>query len=158
MAGFAAFDEAQGAVGNKAAHGLARGPAGDVDCSSDPENGKPQPEFSFKAAVAEEMRVDGAVEHGHSQPREDEVFHLLPNMFSVGLFSIHGRDPVWEKRGGKAAALDNGARGVSRDEGLGHVGKKSCGNPSRRVVAKRILGTGMPGLFPWPEGLKAAFS
>src|SRR6267378_5599782 len=59
---FAALHQAQDAVPNEAAHRLADGRSGKVRTTSEPGEGELQPKLSLQAAVADEMRVDDAVD------------------------------------------------------------------------------------------------
>jgi len=39
--------------------------------------------------VAQEMRIDGAVNDGEAQPRDEQVFQLFPDLCGVGFFVFH---------------------------------------------------------------------
>jgi len=66
MTDFGAFDQAQDAEGDETAHGFAGRSTGGADSASEPLNGEAEPELAFEAAVAQEMRIDGAVEGGEA--------------------------------------------------------------------------------------------
>src|ERR1700730_591660 len=72
--GFVAWDQAQGAVGYEPAHGPAHRPGGQPDIACQPHKGKPEAEFAFQAAVAQEMRIDGALDDRKAQARCEQVF------------------------------------------------------------------------------------
>jgi hypothetical protein len=84
MTSFGAFDQAQSAESHEAADGFASRSTGDADGASEPLNGEAEAQLSFEATVAQEMGIDGAVEHGEAQLRDENVFHLLPDLSSVG--------------------------------------------------------------------------
>jgi len=86
---FASFDQAQSAMGDETPHRLSRWPAGQTDMASQPKNGKPEPELPFQAAVPQQMRIDGTLREGQAQPRDEMVFQVFPDLFSVGLFVFH---------------------------------------------------------------------
>jgi hypothetical protein len=56
---------------------------------------KAQAQLSLEAAMAQEMRIDGALEHGQAESRNDKVFHLLPDKFGVCLLGFHDHVPQW---------------------------------------------------------------
>jgi hypothetical protein len=60
--GFAALDHAQSVVGDETAHGLAHRICRETDIASHAHNRKLDAEFSFQAAVPDEMRIDGALD------------------------------------------------------------------------------------------------
>ena len=93
VAGFAAFDQAQSALGHEAADGLARGSAGEASTTGEPGNGEPEPEPPFETTMPQEMRIDSAVDDGETQPRDEEVLELFPDVFGVGFFVFHGSGP-----------------------------------------------------------------
>jgi hypothetical protein len=62
----AALHQAQDAVTDEAAHRLANGVVADTRTTSEPEDGELQPKLSLQAAVADEMRVDDAVDGRHA--------------------------------------------------------------------------------------------
>jgi hypothetical protein len=94
MTGLGAFDQAQSAEGQKAADGFAGRSTGDADGTGEPLNGEAEPQLSFQATVAQEMGIDGAVEHREAQSRGENIFHLLPDLGcvggGVGCFGFHG--------------------------------------------------------------------
>jgi hypothetical protein len=98
VAGFAAFDQAQGASGDEASHSGARRAIAKASAAGEPSHGKAESELAFQARVAQEMRVDGAVNDRQAQPRNEHVFQLFPEEFSVGLFVFHGLGPEWDCR------------------------------------------------------------
>src|SRR3989442_8424338 len=60
MAGLAAFEHAQSAMVNKAAHGRAHGFSTKASAAGEPGDGKAEPKLSLEAAVPHEMIVDDA--------------------------------------------------------------------------------------------------
>jgi hypothetical protein len=90
---FAAFHYAQGAMGHEAAYGLARGRAGNAGAAGKPLNGELKAAEAFEAAVAQEVRIDGAIGDGEAQPRNEKVFEVFPNLFGIGFFVFHGASP-----------------------------------------------------------------
>jgi hypothetical protein len=93
MAGFAAFEQAQSAVGNQTAHGPTGGVGGEASTAGEPGDGEAEPGASFETAVAEEMRIDGAVGDGQAQPGNEKVFEVFPDEFGVELFVFHNANP-----------------------------------------------------------------
>jgi len=79
MAGFAAFDQAQSAVGDQTAHGPTGGVGGEASTAGEPGNGEAEPGPSFETTVPEEMRIDGAVRVGQAQPGNEKVFEVFPD-------------------------------------------------------------------------------
>jgi hypothetical protein len=66
-----AFDQAQDAEIEEAPQGAARGHGTEADTAGEPGNGKTEAGAAFEAAVAQEMRVDGALGDGETQARDD---------------------------------------------------------------------------------------
>jgi hypothetical protein len=93
MAGFAAFEQAQSAVGDETAHGPTSGVGGEASTAGEPGNGEAEPGPSFETAVAEEMRIDGAVRDGQAQPGNEKVFEVFPDLCGVGFFVFHDASP-----------------------------------------------------------------
>ena len=56
-----------------------------------PGHGEAELELAFETAVAEEMRIDGAVGDGQAQAREEKVLELYPKMLDIQFFAFHGR-------------------------------------------------------------------
>ena len=90
VAGFAAFDQAQSAVGDQTAHGPTGGIGGEASTAGEPGHGEAEPGPSFETAVAQEVRIDGAVRDGQAQPGNEMVFELFPDLCGVGFFGFHG--------------------------------------------------------------------
>jgi hypothetical protein len=86
MPRFAALDHAQSVLGDEAADRLAHRTCGETDIASHAHKRKLEAEFSFQAAVAQEMRIDGALDDGQAQARRELVFQLFPDKFSVSVF------------------------------------------------------------------------
>jgi hypothetical protein len=84
MTSLGAFDQAQSAEGQEAADGFAGRSTGNADSAGEPLNGEAEPQLPFETAMAQEMGIDGAVEYGEAQPRDENVFHLLPDLSCVG--------------------------------------------------------------------------
>ena len=84
MAEFGAFEQAQNTERNEAANGFADRSTRDTNGAGEPLNGEAQARLSFKAAVAQEMRIDTAIEDGETQTRGENVFHLLPDLMGIG--------------------------------------------------------------------------
>jgi hypothetical protein len=79
MTGFAtAFEQAQCTSGDEAAHALACGPTREANTAGEPGNRKAEPKLPFKATVAQEMRIDRAVDYREAQPRDEKVLELFP--------------------------------------------------------------------------------
>lgn len=89
MTGFGAVDEAQSAESHESADGFAGRSPGDANGTGEPLNGEAETRLSFEAAVAQKMRIDGAIEHGKAQVRDENVFHLFPELGGVGNFVFH---------------------------------------------------------------------
>jgi len=79
MADFAAFDQAQNAVGDQTAHGPTGGVGGEASTAGEPGNGEAEPGLSFETAVPQEVRIDGAVRDGQAQPGDEKVFEVFPD-------------------------------------------------------------------------------
>lgn len=99
MAGFGALDQAQDPEVYEAADGFADRSTGNADGPSEPVDGEAEAWLGFEATVAEEMRVDGAVEHGEAESRSENVFHLLPDFGGIegGVeYVVFHVDPIGE--------------------------------------------------------------
>jgi len=96
MARFAAFEEAQNAASEKAADGVAGRSVGQASTASQPGDGKPEIGFAFEATVTQEVGVDGAVDDGKSETRDEEVFELLPDESGVEFGVFHGEFLKWQ--------------------------------------------------------------
>jgi hypothetical protein len=90
VAEFAATDEAERTEDDEAADGFTYGAGADADTAGEPGHGKAELEPAFETAVADEMRIDGAVGDGQAQPGEEEVLELNPEMLDVQFFAFHG--------------------------------------------------------------------
>src|SRR5260370_19678353 len=91
MAGFAAFDKTQSAVGDQTAHGATGGVGGQASTTGEPGNGEPEAGLSFETAVPQEMRIDGAVRDGEAQAGNEMVLELFPDLCGVGFIVFHGQ-------------------------------------------------------------------
>ena len=89
MTGLGAFDQAQSAEGEEAADGFAGRSTGNADSAGEPLNGEAEAQLPFETAMAQEMGIDGAVEYGEAELRDENVFHLLPDFGSVECFVFH---------------------------------------------------------------------
>jgi hypothetical protein len=90
VAGFTATDEAERTEDDEAADGFTHGAGADADAAGKPGHGEAELELAFETAVADAMRIDGAVGDGQAQPREEEVLKLYPKLFDVQFFAFHG--------------------------------------------------------------------
>ncbi len=90
VAGFAAFDQAQSAVGDQTADGPTGGVGGEASTAGEPGHGEAEPGPSFETAVPQEVRIDGAVRDGQAQAGNEMVFELFPDLCGVGFFGFHG--------------------------------------------------------------------
>jgi len=88
VSAFAVFNT-QSALRHEAAHGTARSRAAEASSVGDPGNRKAEAEPPFQAAVPQEMRIDGAVDHGKAQARHEIVFQVFPELFGVRFFVFH---------------------------------------------------------------------
>ena len=112
-----ALNQAQSAECQEAAEGFASRSGGEADAAGEPLNRKVEAGFSFEAGVAQEIGIDRAVEYGQAEPRDERVFHLLPDFgrvggrvgSGVGHFGFHGQVPE-EGSGSWAGAQDRAAR------------------------------------------------
>jgi hypothetical protein len=55
----------------------------------EPRNGKAHANFSLKAAMAKEMKIDRTVDRRQPETRHHKVLDLLAHLFSVGFFVFH---------------------------------------------------------------------
>ncbi len=90
VAGFAATDEAERTEDDEAADRFTHGAGADADAAGEPGHGEAELELAFETAVADEMRIDGAVGDGQAQPREEKVLELYPKMLEIQFFAFHG--------------------------------------------------------------------
>ena len=90
MAGLAPTDQAERTEDDEAADGFTHGAGADADAAGEPGHGEAELELAFEAAVADEMRIDGAVGDGQTQPREEKVLELYPKLFDIEFFAFHG--------------------------------------------------------------------
>src|SRR6266851_4203361 len=88
-----AFDQAQHAPRNQATHRLASGLLTETNMAGQPGHRKAETELAFEAAMAEKMRVDGAVDHGKVQAGRQPVFHLFPHLYNIEFFVVHRLSP-----------------------------------------------------------------
>src|SRR6266436_2425313 len=66
-----ALDQAQDAEIEEAPQGAARGHGTEADTACEPGDGKTEAGAAFEAAVAQEVRIDGALGDGEAQARDD---------------------------------------------------------------------------------------
>src|SRR5260370_310100 len=90
VAGFAATDEAERTEDDEATDRFTHGAGADADAAGKPGHGEAELELAFETAVAEEMRIDGAVGDGQAQAREEKVLELYPKMLDIQFFAFHG--------------------------------------------------------------------
>lgn len=109
-----AFDQAQDAEIEEASQGATRGHLAEADTTGEPGNGKAEAEPPFEAAVAQEMRIDGALDDRETQARDEKIFELFPDMFGVGFFVFHGLGPEHAGAGARAAKGDLGHQSKRR--------------------------------------------
>jgi len=60
--------------------------------------------------MPQEMRIDRALDHGQAQPRDERVFHLLPEVFGVRFFVFHGYFQNEGMRRPRTEIQDTGAK------------------------------------------------
>ena len=89
VAHLAALDETQRAAIEKAADGEPRGGGRETRTASEPSDGEADGGLAFEATVAQEMGVDGAVDDGKGEARDEEVFELLPDQDGVEFGVFH---------------------------------------------------------------------
>jgi hypothetical protein len=92
VAGFAATDEAERTEDDEAADRFTHGAGADADADAagEPGHGEAELELAFETAVADEMRIDGAVGDGQAQPRDEKVLELYPKMLEIQFFAFNG--------------------------------------------------------------------
>jgi hypothetical protein len=90
VAGFAATDEAERPEDDEAADRFTHGAGADANAAGEPGHGEAELELAFETAVADEMRIDGAVGDGQAQSREEKVLELYPKMLEIQFFAFHG--------------------------------------------------------------------
>jgi hypothetical protein len=83
VAGFAAADKAERTEDDEAADRFTDGAGADADIAGEPGPGEAELELAFETAVADEMRIDGAVGDGQAQPREERVLELFPKTLEI---------------------------------------------------------------------------
>src|SRR5216683_637117 len=90
VAGFAATDEVERTEDDEAADRFTHRAGADANAAGKPGHGEAELELAFETAVADEMRIDGAVGDGQAQAREEEVLELFPKTFNIQFFAFHG--------------------------------------------------------------------
>jgi hypothetical protein len=85
-----AFDQAQDAETEGASQGATGGHWTEADTAGEAGNGKAEAGAAFEAAVAQEVRIDGALDDGEAQTGDEKIFELFPEVFGVGFFVFHG--------------------------------------------------------------------
>jgi hypothetical protein len=90
VAGFAATDEAERTEDDEAADRFTHGAGADANAAGEPGHGEAELELAFETAVADEMRIDGAVGDGQAQAREEKVLELYPKTLDIQFFAFHG--------------------------------------------------------------------
>jgi hypothetical protein len=93
VACFATLDQAQDALAEETAQALPRGADGKPSALGEPADRKTEAELSLEAAVPEKMKVNGAVDDGKAEARDEKVFDLFAHEFGIGFFGFHGWDP-----------------------------------------------------------------
>jgi hypothetical protein len=83
VAGFAATDEAEHTEHDEAADGFTHGTGADADTAGEPGHGEVKLGLALETAVANEVRIDGAVGDGEVEAREEEVLALYPKVFEI---------------------------------------------------------------------------
>lgn len=91
MTGFGALDQAQDSHFDEAADRFAHGSVREVEIASHLENGKAHGAVAFEAAVADQMKINGAVHDREVQVRRENIVQLLPEEFGVwfGVLVLH---------------------------------------------------------------------
>jgi hypothetical protein len=79
----------QNVLRKEAAQPLARGANGKTSSVGEPADRKTEAELSLEAAVPEKMIVDGAVDDGKAEARDEQVFDLFAHEFGIGFFGFH---------------------------------------------------------------------
>jgi len=95
VAGFAATDEVERTEDDEAADRFTHGAGADANAAGEPGHGEAELELAFETAVADEMRIDGAVGDGQTQAREEKVLELFPKMFDIQFFCVSWRILRW---------------------------------------------------------------
>jgi hypothetical protein len=90
VAGFAATDEAERTEDDEASDRFTHGAGADADAAGEPGHGEAELELAFETAMADEVRIDGAVGDGQAQAREKKVLELYPKMLEIQFFAFHG--------------------------------------------------------------------
>lgn len=93
VAGFGALNQAQDALLDEAAHRLAHRSVREVEIAGHRENRESHAALPIEAAVPDQMRIDGAVDDREVQARGENIFQLLPDLFSVYFFVLHDLHP-----------------------------------------------------------------
>ena len=90
MASLRTGDQTQTTLGNKAAHGLARGRVRDMIVECEPPNGKAELRFAREAAMPHKMRVDHSLAKIEAQARHEIILELFPDECGIGFIVFHG--------------------------------------------------------------------
>ncbi len=90
MAGFATTDEAERTEDDEPADRFTHGAGADANTAGEPGHREAELELAFETAVADEMRIDGAVGDGQAQAREEKVLELFPKILDIQFFAFHG--------------------------------------------------------------------
>ena len=93
MAGIAALDDPQSAIGGEPAHRVTHRHRCQPDIARQPHHREAKALFPFEAAVPQEMRIDSALNDRQAQPGDDLIFQLFPDKCSVW-FVFHVRSRV----------------------------------------------------------------
>ena len=83
MTGFAALDETESTMREETPQGLAGRRAGEAGAARQPCNGKADAGAAFQPAMAEEMRIDGAVDDRQAESRDNEILELFPGLCGI---------------------------------------------------------------------------
>jgi hypothetical protein len=57
-------------------------------------HGKAELRLDFESAMAKQMGINRAIDHGKTELGRQQVFHLFPDECSVDGFTFHGFSPV----------------------------------------------------------------
>lgn len=100
-----ALDQTDDALGDKATDGAARGGGGEEGSAGKPVDGETEARLAFKKRVADEVRVDGALDDGEAKAGNENVFKLLPEKQGIEFLVVHGGVLM---AGGRRAAKNAG--------------------------------------------------
>lgn len=93
MARLGAVNQAQGALGSEAAHGVASDGLRKAKATAEPDNSKAEFALAFEAALPHEIGIDDALGKIEAQARNEILFELLPEECSIWFVVFHSWDP-----------------------------------------------------------------